>query len=55
MEAYVPVIIWVLGAVICSLIARARNVKPTFPRNVVVLFLGPFAIPLVFLAKPEED
>ncbi len=55
MEAYVPAIIWVIGAIICSFIARSRNVKPTFPRNVVVLFLGPLAIPLVFLAKPEED
>ncbi len=53
MSAYIPVIIWLISAVICIYIARIRHVKPSFPRNLAVVLLGPFAIPLVFLAKPE--
>ena len=54
MAAYVPVIIWLVSAIICLYIARARNVKPNLMRRLIVIVLGPFAIPLTFLAKPEQ-
>ncbi len=53
MSAYIPVIIWLISAVICLYIARIRHVKSSFLRNLFVVLLGPFAIPLVFFAKPE--
>jgi len=49
-----PAIIWVISAIICYYIAKARNVKPGLFWNLVVVFLGPFAIPLIFFAKPEK-
>jgi len=54
MGAYIPFLIWVISAVICDLIARKRNVKATLVRTLLVVFLGPFAIPLVYVFKPEE-
>ena len=53
MAAYVPVIIWVISAIICHYIAQARNVKSNLVRRLIVVFLGPLAIPLTFLVKPE--
>jgi len=55
MAAYVPVIIWIVSAIICHYIAQARNVKSNIVRRLIVVFLGPFAIPLTFLAKPENS
>ena len=55
MATYMPAIIWVVGAVICYYIAKARGVKPNLFWNLVVVLLGPFAIPLIFLAKTEVD
>lgn len=54
MAAFVPVMIWIVSAIFCYYIARARNVKFTLVRRLIVLFLGPLAIPLTFLAKPEK-
>ena len=54
MAAYVPVIIWLVSAIICHYIAQARNVKSNFVRRLIVVFLGHFAIPLTFLVKPEN-
>ncbi len=54
MAALVPAIIWVVGAFVCFYIARFRNVKMTVLWMVVVAILGPLAIPLVFLAKPDR-
>ena len=53
MVAYVPVIIWLVSAIICLYIARTRNVKPTIIRRLIVIVLGPLAIPLTFFVKPE--
>ena len=55
MAAYVPAIIWIISAIVCYHIAKARKVKPNLMRNLIVVFLGPLAIPLVFLAKPEKS
>lgn len=54
MAAYVPVIIWVASAIICHYIAQSRNVKPNFVQRLIAVILGPFAIPLAFLVKPQE-
>ena len=53
MSAYVPALIWVLGALICAWIAKVRHVRPNPLWAMVVAILGPFAIPLVFLARPS--
>jgi hypothetical protein len=53
MGAYIPALVWVISAFICHFIAKKRNVKETLPRQILVLFLGPLAIPLVYLFKPE--
>ena len=55
MGAYIPALIWLLSAAICFFITKRRNVRRTLFRDLVVVFLGPFAIPLVFLFKPEAD
>ena len=54
MGAYIPVIVWLIGAAICYLIARKRGVQPKLFWNLVIVFLGPLAIPLMFLAGPAE-
>ena len=51
--AYAPLLIWLLSAVICYYIAKARGVKPGLMWKMIVVLLGPFAIPLIFLAKAE--
>lgn len=53
MTAYVPAIIWIVSAIICHYIAHARNVKSNLVRRLIVVILGPLAIPLTFLVKPE--
>mgnify|MGYP001824011585 CR=1 FL=1 len=54
MGAYLPVIVWIISAVICEWIAARRNVKLNLPWRLLVVFLGPFAIPFIFLAKPGD-
>jgi len=54
MAAYVPAIIWIISAIICYYIAKARNVKPNLLRRLIVVFLGPLAIPLAFFVRPEK-
>ncbi|MCG6937418.1 MAG: hypothetical protein LJE83_04510 [Gammaproteobacteria bacterium] len=54
MSAYIPAIIWVLSAGACIYIAKVRYVKPTLAMKLIVVILGPLAIPLVFFAKPEK-
>ena len=54
MATYVPAIIWIISAIICYYVAKARNVKPNLLRRLIVVFLGPLAIPLVFFVRPEK-
>ncbi len=54
MGAYIPFLIWLISAFICLSIAKKRGVKTTLFRQIVVVFLGPLAIPLVYLLKPEK-
>ena len=53
MDNYLPAIVWLVAMFVCMWIARRRNVKQTFISNLLVVFLGPFAIPLMFLFKSE--
>ena len=55
MDAYVPVIIWTVSVIICHYIAQARHVKSNLVRRLVVVILGPLAIPLTFLVKSENS
>ncbi len=55
MTAYAPLLIWLLSAIICYYIVKARGVKPGLMWKMIVVLLGPFAIPLIFLAKAEES
>ena len=55
MGAYIPFLVWLIAGYICFLIARKRNVKPTVFRTLIVVFLGPLAIPLVYLFRPEPQ
>lgn len=55
MTAYLPAIVWVISAIVCYYIAKVRKVKLNLIRNLIVVFLGPLAIPLVFFVKPENS
>jgi hypothetical protein len=55
MSAYVPALIWILSAFLCAWIAKARQIRPNALWAIVVVILGPLAIPLVFLARPRES
>lgn len=54
MGAYIPMIIWLISMVICHYIAKKRNVRPNLFWTLLVVFLGTFAIPLAFLARPAK-
>ena len=54
MGAYIPALVWLISAFICAYIAKKRHVEANLFWNLVVVFLGPFAIPLVFLARPSK-
>lgn len=54
MTAYLPALIWSLSAFACLFIAKRRSLKTTAVRAILVVFLGPFAIPLVLAARPEK-
>lgn len=53
MGAYIPFLIWLISAFICGFIAKKRNVESTLFRTLLAVFLGPLAIPLVFLFKTQ--
>lgn len=55
MDAYLPAVVWILSAAICFWIARVRHIKPNFFWNALIVLLGPLAIPLFFLAKPDAS
>jgi hypothetical protein len=55
MAAYIPLIIWLIGAFICFYIARARKLKPGLTWRLTIVILGPLAIPLMFIRKPEQN
>ena len=57
MAAYILVAIWVISHFICVYILRRRNVKTGLTLDILGVFLGPFAIPLAFIAgrKPSPE
>jgi hypothetical protein len=55
MSTYLPMIVWLVSVVVCINIARKRHLKRSFLRNLLVVLLGPFAIPLIFLFKPDRE
>jgi hypothetical protein len=55
MGAYIPMLVWLLSMVVCFYIAKKRNVTPTLILELAVVFLGPFAIPIILLVKPAKD
>lgn len=54
MSTYIPALIWLISAVVCVGIAKHRHVKATTPWKMLVAVIGPLAIPLVLLAKPQQ-
>lgn len=54
MSAYLPFVVWLAAIAICVWIARKRNLTLDLKWRLIVIILGPLAIPLVFLAKPDE-
>ena len=54
MSTYLPALIWSLSAFACLFIAKRRSLKTTAVRAILVVFLGPFAIPFVLAARPEK-
>ena len=53
MSAFLPLIIWLLSAMVCHYLAVKRNLSRTLLRRLFVVLFGPLAIPFVFLLKPE--
>ena len=54
MTAYLPALIWSLSAFACLFIAKRRSLRITAIRAVLVVFLGPLAIPFVLAARPAK-
>ena len=55
MGAYIPALVWVFFGYICWVIARKRGVKLTFLWTILIVFLGPFAVPLMFIAPVSKE
>ena len=55
MATYVPVIVLIVSAIICRYIAKARNVKSNLLRRLLIVALGPFAIPLIYLVITRQS
>ncbi len=56
MAAYIVALIWLISNFVCIYILRKRLVKVGFLAKLVGVFLGPLAIPLVFIvgSKPHR-
>lgn len=52
---YIPASIWIVGAGICYVVAKKRELKPSVLLDLTFCLLGPLAIPFVFLAKPKVN
>ncbi|MGI1679205.1 MAG: hypothetical protein K6L75_10765 [Cellvibrionaceae bacterium] len=50
---YIPVMIWIVGAGICYVVAKKRELKLTPLWDIAFCLFGPLAIPFVFLVKSE--
>ena len=54
MSEYLPALIWSLSCFVCLFMAKRRQLRTTALRAILVVFLGPFAIPFVLAAKPGK-
>ena len=54
MTEYIPVLIWLLSGGVCLLIEQRRSLKRSTWRAIMVTLLGPLAIPLFLLARPDQ-
>jgi uncharacterized membrane protein len=54
MTEYIPALIWSLSSVACLVVAKRRHVRNTPIRAMVVVLLGPIAIPFVLFAESEQ-
>lgn len=53
LSAYVPALIWLFSGMVCIVIARKRRLGNSQFRSVLVALLGPLAIPVFLVAKPD--
>lgn len=54
MANYIPVVVWIIGALICHIVLRKRGVKFSLLWNITIVIAGPLAIPFTFLARPNK-
>lgn len=54
MTTYLPALIWSLSAFVCLFLAKRGPLRITAIRAILVVFLGPLAIPFVLAAKPGK-
>ena len=54
MTAYLLVAIWIVGGIVSYIIAKRRGIITGFMLDLTGAVLGPFAIPVACLMKPER-
>jgi len=54
MVDYTPVIVWIVGALICYIVLKQRGIKISLCWNVVLAIAGPLAIPFTFMASRKK-
>lgn len=55
MSGYELAGIWMVSNLLCAYIIKKRNLEPGIPLTILGVFLGPFAIPLVFVLSPKSS
>jgi hypothetical protein len=53
MASFIPVAIWIIGALISYIVLRKRGVKISLLWNITIAIAGPLAIPFALLVKPN--
>lgn len=53
MSIQVVAVLWILSCLTADFLARKRGLKFGIPARVFGTLLGPLAIPIIFLFKPE--
>jgi hypothetical protein len=55
MTAYIPAAIWLLSHAMCLHIARRRGIQANTAMTMLAVLLGPAALPIALLAKPNSS
>jgi len=55
MNPFILLATWIISIIAFEVIARRRGVTPGPFWRFVVVALGPLAVPLAFLARPDRD